>query len=120
MGKVYVGVPGRRTEMGGFPIYVYPNEKLILDERKELDPRPSQAIQNHSPDGFNWGYGGSGPSQCALGILLDATGDRATALRWYHDFEWDFIAKMPREMKWTLDASVIKQWLKAKQEQKNQ
>jgi hypothetical protein len=24
---------------------------------------------NHSPDGFQWGYGGSGPAQLALGIL---------------------------------------------------
>jgi hypothetical protein len=27
---------------------------------------------NHSPDGFNWGYGGSGPAQLALAILADA------------------------------------------------
>ena len=27
-----------------------------------LAPGPSQAIRNHSPDGFAWGYGGSGPS----------------------------------------------------------
>jgi len=26
----------------------------------------------HSPDGFEWGYGGSGPSDAALAILLDA------------------------------------------------
>lgn len=28
-------------------------------------------VRNHSPDGFNWGYGGSGPSQLALAILID-------------------------------------------------
>lgn len=26
---------------------------------KELDPAESQKIWNHSPDGFNWGYGGT-------------------------------------------------------------
>ena len=26
-----------------------------------LDASPSQKLWNHSPDGFNWGYGGSGP-----------------------------------------------------------
>jgi hypothetical protein len=33
-----------------------------------------QDIRNHSPDGFNWGYGGSGPSQLALAILADHFG----------------------------------------------
>ena len=32
-------------------------------------------LQNHSPDGFEWGYGGSGPSQLALAILADCLGD---------------------------------------------
>jgi hypothetical protein len=35
-----------------------------------LDPAPSLAVANHSPDGFNWGYSGSGPAQLALAILL--------------------------------------------------
>lgn len=26
---------------------------------------------NHSPTGFNWGYGGSGPAETALSILVD-------------------------------------------------
>ncbi len=38
---------------------------------RELDPEPSRKIRNHSPDGFEWGYGGSGPAQLALAILLD-------------------------------------------------
>lgn len=29
---------------------------------------------NHSPDGFEWGYGGSGPAQLALAILADFLG----------------------------------------------
>lgn len=29
---------------------------------KELLPGRSQKIVNHSPDGFAWGYGGSGPA----------------------------------------------------------
>lgn len=37
-----------------------------------LDPGPSQAVYNHSPDGFSWGYSGSGPAQLALAILVQA------------------------------------------------
>ena len=28
-------------------------------------------IRNHSPTGFAWGYGGSGPAQLSLAILVD-------------------------------------------------
>ena len=44
---------------------------VTVDERP-LNPEPSQELWNHSPDGFNWGYGGSGPAQLALALLLDA------------------------------------------------
>ena len=30
-----------------------------------------QLVVRHSPTGMNWGYGGSGPSDCALNILLN-------------------------------------------------
>ena len=47
-----------------------------------------------SPSGFNWGYGGSGPAQLALAILLRAT-DHETAVAYYQAFKWDVIAKLP-------------------------
>jgi hypothetical protein len=31
----------------------------------------------HSPDGFSWGYGGSGPAELARCLLIDALGNRA-------------------------------------------
>jgi len=37
---------------------------------EELFPNDSQKVRNHSPDGFAWGYGGSGPAQLALAICL--------------------------------------------------
>lgn len=51
-----------------------------------LDPAPSQALRNHSPEGFSWGYDGSGPAQLALAILLDYTGDEELALWHYQAF----------------------------------
>jgi hypothetical protein len=35
-------------------------------------------VTRHSPTGLNWGYGGSGPADCARSILLHALGDDAT------------------------------------------
>ena len=56
-----------------------------------LTPEASQAIWNHSPDGFSHGYGGSGPSQLALAITLEITGKSDG----YQQFKWDLIAGLP-------------------------
>lgn len=60
---------------------------------KFLDPAKSQKILNHSPDGFNWGYGGSGPAQLALAILLELEGEDKAIID-YQDFKWNFIATL--------------------------
>ncbi len=57
-----------------------------------LDPAPSQKVWNHSPDGFNWGYSGSGPAQLALAIVLKLTGKPDS----YQDFKFKFIAGLPQ------------------------
>jgi hypothetical protein len=48
-------------------------------------------VFNHSPAGFEWGYGGSGPAQLALALLMDATGNKGLALRHYQDFKLRFV-----------------------------
>ena len=67
------------------------NYNVWLDG-KLLDPEPSKKVYNHSPDNFSWGYGGSGPAQLALAIVLKLTG-KADG---YQDFKWDVIAKIPQ------------------------
>ncbi len=82
------------------------------DDAKPLDPKPSQALRNHSPDGFEWGYAGSGPAQLALAILLDYTGDAATALRHYQTFKAEIIAGLPRESgSWQISGAEIQRFL---------
>ena len=41
------------------------------DSSLPLNVEESLKLRNHSPDGFSWGYNGSGPSQLALAILLN-------------------------------------------------
>ena len=65
--------------------------EVWLDGQR-LDPGPSQRVKNHSPDGFNWSYAGSGPAQLALAIMLKI---RGTA-KGYQDFKDDVIARLPR------------------------
>lgn len=50
-----------------------------------LDPRLD--LVRHSPTGFAWGYGGSGPAQLALALCADALGGRRedVALRVYQE-----------------------------------
>lgn len=58
----------------------------------QLSPRRSQEYYNHSPDGFNWGYGGSGPAQLALAIMLELTGKP----NGYQRFKFNVIAGLPQ------------------------
>ena len=54
----------------------FSREVVIVEangKTRQLHPERSQAVKNHSPDGFNWGYGGSGPGQLTLAILLEVT-----------------------------------------------
>jgi hypothetical protein len=69
----------------------------VLVDGKPLSPKSSQKVWNHSPDGFSWGYGGSGPSQLALALLLEAGLDDETAVRLHQDFKFAFVANWPNE-----------------------
>jgi len=77
-----------------------------------FSPARSLKIRNHSPDGFAWGYCGSGPAQLALGILLEVT-DEVTAERLYQDFKNSVIAGLPKEKgsTWQLTAEEVNEWL---------
>ena len=112
---VYLFDHSKRTRKGGFPVYIG-----YIDEQKEktiveLSPIRSQEIINHSPDGFNWGYGGSGPAQCALGVLLDHTNDKETARELYQDFLSEVIAHMPIEKKLEMPVEKIQKWIDSKE-----
>ena len=61
---------------------------------KILSPAKSQKVRNHSPDGFAWGYGGSGPAQLALAILLEFY-DKETMPN-YQDFKFKVIGALPQ------------------------
>jgi hypothetical protein len=75
-----------------------------------LSPEHSQRIMNHSPDGFNWGYHGSGPSQLALAILLAAGVPATRAESLYHQFKRDFVAMWPPGFELDIDVDA---WVKA-------
>ena len=61
-----------------------------------LDPSPSQAVWNHSPDGFSYGYNGSGPAKLALALLLYAGVDKDLAVAKHQALKEEFVAKLPQ------------------------
>lgn len=70
---------------------------------------PRSDLINHSPDGFEWGYSGSGPAQLALAILADAlTGEEALGL--YQRFKTDVIAQM-RGQSWIMTEQQVADWV---------
>ena len=84
----------RETEGGAQPVYkqIPPDGIPVI-----LLPDASQKLLNHSPDGFQWGYGGSGPAQLALALLLDATSNPKTAQDYYQEFKFDKVSGWGRE-----------------------
>lgn len=80
-----------------------PQPNLITADGKELNWQLD--IENHSPNGPDWGYGGSGPSQCALALLVDAVG-KERAIKNYQQFKFKVIAFLDDE--WEMSQEMIR------------
>jgi hypothetical protein len=96
----------------------------VVDDRAS-GRRPLAHISYHSPDGFEWGYAGSGPADLALAILADHFGEpagfvlaalrslwtpRSKAAALHQLFKERFLATEYRD-EWQLDSGVIEAWL---------
>lgn len=82
-GKRYVGV---RTSDGCVV--------TVSDGERSYPLNPRVDLRNHSPDGFNWSYSGSGPAQLSLALLADALGDDDRAREIYQDFKRKVVARI--------------------------
>jgi len=83
---------------------------IVTVDGRRLNPRLD--LYNHSPTGFEWGYGGSGPAQLALALLADCLGDEQEAIEWHQDFKSAVVAGLPREG-WTLTDEEIRDTITA-------
>lgn len=64
----------------------------------------------HSPTGFSWGYGGSGPADLARSLLWDFLGNEPAP--WlYQAFKFSYVARWPQTGNWELTGEEIRQWL---------
>lgn len=64
-------------------------------------------LRNHSPDGFSWGYNGSGPAQLALAMVAHATGDDELALATYQQFKDEVVSRFERGKPWSMTALSV-------------
>jgi len=96
-----VSYHGLRNHNGG------PNTVTRLDGTHGRPLDPCLDVRNHSPTGFEWGYGGSGPAQLALALCVDALdGDDAHALRIYQHVKWSLVAGFAAE-DWTVSREEV-------------
>jgi hypothetical protein len=98
--KTYIGIPHRESGLGQPVVTVYDGQKCqALPLRLDLF--------NHSPTGFSWGYGGSGPAQLALAVLADALGNDDRAVRLHQEFKFKVVAGWPEGERWWITAEQI-------------
>lgn len=110
--KVYIG-----ESTGAGPQKVMVNECSRIKDvdsgeltSYELPLEPSLKLWNHSPDGFQWGYQGSGPAQLALAILLDLTDDPNYSVAAHQEFKRAIIATAGK--KFVITEPEIRDWMK--------
>lgn len=106
-GKTYIGF---RTSTNRVFVYV--------EDGKTGARRPLGHVQRHSED-LEWGYGGAGPADLALSILVDVA-PRREAEAFYQDFKRCFVADWPADSvplrqglgeQWRLGEAEIRDWL---------
>lgn len=109
---------------------------LQRNEKQEVSTNVPHHVTHHSPSGFEFGYGGSGPADLALNILeeflqrLGFEGEKtqcwrgeclSLAFELHQEFKWKFISPAPRKgvnipfedaMGWLLDHMTDEQVLK--------
>jgi hypothetical protein len=89
--------------------------------------RPLTHVAHHSPDGFEWGYAGSGPADLALAILADYLEEppgfvlaalrsmwtpRSKAAALHQSFKEGFVATEHRD-EWQLPGDEIEAWVQS-------
>lgn len=99
MAKIYKG-----TNSG-------PGPQSVIVINGEFE-HPLRHRDRHSPDGFQWGYGGSGPADLARSILFDLLGKKKEQLinAIYQDFKRKFIEPAGKEL--LIKEEAIREWIR--------
>jgi len=100
-----------RTFVG---VYIPDGEHHVFVEDADGNQRELltyEEVRSHSPDGFCWGYNGSGPSQLALVIMIETFDSMDLALRYYQKFKDSVISKKPMDLNFRLTETEVQEWM---------
>jgi hypothetical protein len=97
------------------------NEDIICSRDEDgIHTNIPRRITKHSPSGFEFGYGGSGPADFALNILSVFIGQEAAEKNFlYQEFKWQFVAKLAYHEGGTIPSEDILRWIEDKTGEKN-
>lgn len=73
---------------------------------------PLRHIVRHSPDGFSWGFQGSGPAELAHCLLVDHLGHEVEPAV-YQAFKVEVIAGLPGDESWEMHSEFVDYWLRS-------
>ena len=85
-----------------------PEEGTISNVVVTVNSEPLTHHIYHSPDGFNFGYGGSGPADLARSILWDHLGKEPAPVL-YQDFKFRFVSGWKDV--WEITSEEIQNWI---------
>jgi len=89
------------------------HEDIICSRDEEgIHTNVPRRIVHHSPDGFEWGYGGSGPADFALNILSIFVGQEK-AEQYHQAFKSEFVETLPKKGG-TIKRDDILKWVEMK------
>lgn len=91
-----------------------PEAVFVEDEDGQVAKLKHQV--RHSPDGFSWGYGGSGPADLARSILTDHLGYIPPPAV-YQEFKRHYVARWEQGRPWRLSSNAIEAFLEQAQVQ---
>ncbi len=93
----------------GFLPKVETSDRVLVYVTEDGTPVRLEHHVRHSPDGFSWGYAGSGPAELAMCILWDFLGHEPHPML-YQKFKEDYVAQWDQR-DWVLSSEAIKIWL---------
>ncbi len=110
-GKTYCG---RRNADGSCDVWVVEDHTKLLTAEAVNDSATRDLplrldLHNHSPTGFEWGYGGSGPAQLALALLADALGDDDLAQGHYQEFKRADVSGLGAS--WSINSDEVRRFV---------
>lgn len=103
LGTIARTIRGRRRASGCL---------VTIDDQLLPLPQLSRQERRHSPDGFEWGYGGSGPAELARAILIALYPclEVTRHSRCYQEFKKDVIASLEGD-EFVLTGAEVDAWL---------